>query len=997
MDNLRCESEVVLKAPKRSRIKSSPDHRNVSFRSFPSSDVAPNVSQSCEELPIVNIKRKTISSMSIFRRKNSKADFFDKTPSPESSTYMVVGSTPPAESAPNMFDSYEESSTELSVQVCSDAIRQDLMEQARQASIRTSLLEDLTSETFTSDDAFTTFENAPITEKNLCFLWAIFHKRWNLLEPMLQAGVDIHFSDDEGLSAVHISSFVGCLTCTNFLISKGADVNMVTKCFSPLHCAAFGNQPEIAKLLINNGASVSLQKKTKCEESILHCAVRSNAAECLQIFIAEDVDVNSIEPSGTNPIHLAADLGMTTCLEILLKSKNADVNTRTRIGDKESTALHLAADDGNLECVDLLLRNGADASLKNHRGFTALHLAAGCSSLECVESLLKNGNADPNAEDYNKRTPLHAAIRISETTFDIIETLISWGANVNQKDEYGFTPLHLASLDGLSQCVETLIYHGADVTTKAKKGNSALNVIARKTPASIEMIYNKLDDAISLHSTHHSANREVEMELDFRNILQHFHPREMAFLNTFVEEGQKEILLHPLCSAFLHIKWQKIRKYFVAKLLLNFIFVVSLSFYVLIALAHNCYNDDQMKSVNNTQIDSVNNTGNQTIDDDLCKNKSVFGIVLRKNRFVVELLWWFLATITLFEIFRKFSGIAGYYTVKQYFTQSENVIEWFVIISVFLVSCVFTNSTYTWQNHVGAFAVLAGWTNLMIMIGQLPVFGSYVAMYLKVQKEFAKLFLAYSCILIGFTVCFCVIFPSTSSFANPIIGFITVLAMMIGELATDVLDPEGENSSPFLLEFSAQITFVLFVMFVTIVMMNLLVGIAVHDIQGLMKSAELSKLVRQTKLISHMELALFYARLPHFLSKLLYWSALVSPSAYRVVLRVKPLNPGEKRLPRDILTAAYDIAKTKKPHGHTISSKGSSVTQSFKNIDNNNKATNFENPFNNVFVTLQMKVDQGNEKIEILANELRELKDLIKIKHAVLQTLLSNETNDLKN
>lgn len=932
-----------------------------------------------EELPLANAKHKPMGSVSVRWRNDPQAALDEEMPSSDDFEYMVVGPSPPAESAPNMYDSYEEPSTELSVQVCSDTIRQALVEQARQASIRTSLLEDVVSPTFTPDAAFVTFENATKIEKNICLLWAAFHKRWDLLDSLLRAGAEIHFHDTGGMSAIHISSFVGCLNCTNFLISRSADVNSMPKCFSPLHCAAFGNQPEMAKLLINSGAIVSLTtKKTNCEETMLHCAVRANAAECLQIFIEGDcVDVNSIEPSGANPIHLAADLGMTRCLEILLNSKDADVNARTRIRDKESTALHLAADEGNVECVDLLLSRGADAKLKNHRGFTALHLGARCSSLECVESLLRNGNADPNAEDYDKRTPLHAAIGKSEAAFDIIETLISWGANVNQKDEYGFTPLHLAALDGLSHCVETLIYHGADVTTKSKKGNSALNVITRKTPASMAMITQKLDAAITLHHMHDSTNREVELELDFRNILQHCHPREISYLNTFVDEGQKEILLHPLCSAFLYIKWEKIRKYYIARLVFCFMFVLFLTLYVLTALAHNCYNNDV--------IDLSKN------ETELCQKQSILGDLLRKNPFVIGMQWWFLAAITIFEIFRKVYGIAGYSTVKQYLAQLENIIEWFVIVSVFLISYVYTNRTYTWQNHVGAFAVLAGWTNLMLMIGQLPVFGSYVAMYQKVQKEFAKLFMAYSCILMGFTVSFCVIFPTSPVFANPFVGFITVLTMMIGELNVDVLSnaPNGTDP-PILLEISAQITYILFVMFVTVVLMNLLVGIAVHDIQGLKKTAGLSKLVRQTKLISYMELALFNAFLPKFLLKILHWSALVSPQAYRVVLSVKPLNPGEKRLPRDIMMAAYDIAKTRKPHGHTISSKGSSVTQSFKKLENNNRSTTNEFSYDASFYTLQMKVDEGTERIEILSNEVRELKDLIKIQQAMMQSLLSH-------
>lgn len=300
----------------------------------------------------------------------------------------------------------------------------------------------------------------------------------------------------------------------------------------------------------------------------------------------------------------------------------------------------------------------------------------------------------------------------------------------------------------------------------------------------------------------------------------------------------------------------------------------------------------------------------------------------------------------------------------------------------------------------------------MLMIGQLPIFGVYVAMYTKVQGEFAKLFMAYSCMLVGFTISFCVIFPSSPVFANPLMGFITVLVMMIGEQDLSLLtnDPDGKDP-PVLLEISAQITFVLFLLFVTVILMNLLVGIAVHDIQALKKTAELSKLVRQTKLISYIESALFNRYLPTWLRKLLHYTALVSPQAYRVVLCVKPLNPGEKRLPKDILMSAYEVGKHRKlfdtayisnNNGTGTATYSPNYLQKYKMISG---STNFYDRINESDYgfdtesvgTLSHKIDDNAEKIESLTKEISDLKIILQKNHQVIDQLLTVITNQHKN
>ena len=119
--------------------------------------------------------------------------------------------------------------------------------------------------------------------------------------------------------------------------------------FTPLHLAAFFNQPGIVKILMD------------------HCA-----------------DVNAIaeNPGRVQALHSATACGSTEIVKILLEH-GAEVNARQHGG---WTALQAAAKHGNLEMVQLLLRHGADPEQPADNGQSALTLAADDSVRQLMET-----------------------------------------------------------------------------------------------------------------------------------------------------------------------------------------------------------------------------------------------------------------------------------------------------------------------------------------------------------------------------------------------------------------------------------------------------------------------------------------------------------------------------------------------------------------------------------------------------------------------------------
>lgn len=124
---------------------------------------------------------------------------------------------------------------------------------------------------------------------------------------------------------------------------------------------------------------------------------------------------------------------------------------------------------------------------------------------------------------------------------------------------------------------------------------------------------------------------------------------------------------------------------------------------------------------------------------------------------------------------------------------------------------------------------------------------------------------------------------------------------MIGELEFEDMfyTPNDFDEGGVLYPITAHIMFLAFVLLVTVILMNLLVGLAVSDIQGLQASAGLNRLSRQAELVARLEGLLFSKLLKKLPPKILSFfrrEALLRTSRYNLQLGIRPNDPRENRV-----------------------------------------------------------------------------------------------------
>ncbi|XP_075237009.1 uncharacterized protein LOC142333585 [Lycorma delicatula] len=336
----------------------------------------------------------------------------------------------------------------------------------------------------------------------------------DIIDRLIHHGAKINMQDYYGLTPLMHAMKINDKEIIRRLINSGANVNEVDKegrsCL--LYAVMYTTDEEVINLLIDKGADLSQLNKhhddllfsieltknnsnkyavkvienceVSCQKIFLNYLVRLNMNKRI-IFdvICKGADVNAVDESGCTPLINAV---INKCdYEVIIKliESGADVNVKDK--DGVSPLAHAAVSSDSKELMKILVNYGANINTQDKNGETILmRMLRSNSKKELISNVIKL-EADVNLRNNRDETPLMVAIysfyEFLIPDLGIITLLIKNGANVNDTNKEGYSPLMYALSNkccGDDNIFRLLLDCGADLCNYLKNlGNGKVPLI----------------------------------------------------------------------------------------------------------------------------------------------------------------------------------------------------------------------------------------------------------------------------------------------------------------------------------------------------------------------------------------------------------------------------------------------------------------------------------------------------------------------------------------
>lgn len=292
----------------------------------------------------------------------------------------------------------------------------------------------------------------------------------------------------ERMTPLCLAAKLGNLEIVEFLLQNGANPSVACTCVhrnkAALHFACencHADSAQIVEFLLNAGAN--LEQETFDFEKALHFACEFNNPPVVECLVQSGADINCVNLDGKSPLSLACsrqkNVRSLSIIKFLIDS-GADVNNSD--GMQNIHPVRLLIQNKNLEAVQYLIDK--ELLSENENFLTDAVLT---SNPDMVKLLIDHQNNINRTYSLFELTPLHQACMSPVVSPEIVEILLTHGANPNVKSKTQETPLHYACQKGNVQKVVLLLKFGANVNSTNKHGFSPLDACVIKSCCTTEM------------------------------------------------------------------------------------------------------------------------------------------------------------------------------------------------------------------------------------------------------------------------------------------------------------------------------------------------------------------------------------------------------------------------------------------------------------------------------------------------------------------------------
>ncbi|KAJ7218912.1 ankyrin repeat-containing domain protein [Mycena rebaudengoi] len=304
--------------------------------------------------------------------------------------------------------------------------------------------------------------------------------------------------DEEGWTPLHWAWFRGSTVVRELFLERGAALNIRdSHDWTPLFWASFNGDIEAVASLLNRGADhlvrdiyswTALQWAVSCgQRSTIELLLNHHARFLADAATQPPLLVASLTVEearnlthhraarSTVPAELAAETGDADLFGMLLQGMNLGGGRNLNLNEAwdqgrfdppmsnvwRAMSKHERSNSPEQFLNGILVRqdNGTDARDWRSR---LLHAAIRDDKIIMVRLLLELG-AEPNYTVHG-RTALHTAAFREDARF--VQMLISAGSDTTPLDNYGYTALHHAIMNGFEEATTALVTGGADVNAR---------------------------------------------------------------------------------------------------------------------------------------------------------------------------------------------------------------------------------------------------------------------------------------------------------------------------------------------------------------------------------------------------------------------------------------------------------------------------------------------------------------------------------------------------